>query len=224
MLSAGTTERPRILLDESSFDFRQLSDDQIERHLDELNVALGELRSQVARPPMWDAVECLDDCELSRFLSRAHSSAVDRDTLVLTYRLLDRAPEWEPRAGAEMSASIGGGATQLALSVAYALKLAIVERRGAACLVFPGSPRRGFLPVRRAHPARPSCSSSTPPQRSPRSWHSRQCRGDTTARRRPRQRNVPLRVARQVGTPPQPHPLRRTGRGSRRQNTYRNVC
>jgi hypothetical protein len=46
-----------------------------------------------------------------------------------------------------MTVMIDDGESVLALSVAYALAMAF-ERYGVACVVFPGSPRHGYLSVR----------------------------------------------------------------------------
>src|SRR5262245_33804478 len=151
--SVGRADAPRFVLDESSFDFRRLPDTHIERHLDDFNGSLLTLRSreghEVSCPPMWDGVECLDGCELWHFLSRQRPSAVDRDTLLLTFSLLSRCPEWSADEVAETSVSVDGAQPAMALSVAYALTMAMV-RHGVAVLVFPGAPRRGFRLVHNA--------------------------------------------------------------------------
>jgi hypothetical protein len=145
-------DRPRVVLDEASFDFRGISDEQIERCLDDLNEGLRELRRQrpngVIRAPMWESVECLDGCELYQFLCREHPSRVDRDTLLLTYSLLDKCPEWDDSSvgSIDTMVSIDGGAPVMALSVGYALAMAR-KGNGIACLVFPGAARREFLKV-----------------------------------------------------------------------------
>jgi hypothetical protein len=146
-------ESHRLVLDESSMDFRGLSDDQIERHLDDLNDSLRGLRSrddhEVACPPMWEGVKCLDECELYQFLCREHASGVDRDTLLLAFSLLSNSPEWQTDEGLEPSVAIADADSSMALSVAYAHQHALA-RRGVACLVFGASVRRGFMPVRGA--------------------------------------------------------------------------
>lgn len=150
MPSAGKTDAFRLVVDESSFDFRGLLDGQIEQHLDDLNTSLRALRlldnHEVACPPMWDGVECLDGCELYQFLSREHRSGVDRDTLLLTYTLLSRCPEWDAADAVETSASVDGSDLAMALSIAYALRMATVGH-GVAALVFPGATRVGFRRV-----------------------------------------------------------------------------
>jgi hypothetical protein len=137
-------------------DFRGLTDDQIELHLDRLADAIEGLREPggqaVACPPMWDAVECLDGCQFYQFLSRERTSTVDRDTLVRSFTLLSRCPEWVADDDAETTVTITGERPVLALSVAYALHSAL-SHRGVACLVFGGSSRQGFLEVRGAREA-----------------------------------------------------------------------
>jgi hypothetical protein len=96
---------------------------------------------------MWDAVESLDGCQLHQLLSREHPSAIDRDTLLLTYTLLSRCPEWDASSDVETSITIDDGEPMMALSVAYAFRNAIAGH-GTACLVFGGVDRRGFRPVR----------------------------------------------------------------------------
>jgi hypothetical protein len=146
--SAEGTDPPRLVLDESSFNFRGMSDPEIEAALDTFNNNLQNLRAQgnshhIACPPMWDGVECLDGCQLYQYLSREHASTVDRDTLLLTYSLLSHCPEWTPSPDIETSVRINGGAPVLALSVAYALGNALA-RRGTACMVFRDTGRLGF--------------------------------------------------------------------------------
>lgn len=151
MPSAEANELPRLVLDESSIDFRGLTDVEIEQYLDDLNDDLRRLRTRdghtVACPPMWDGVECLDDCELWQFLCRERDSTVDRDTLLLTYSLLSQCPEWAAGSEVETSVAVADANPSMALSVAYALDKALAGY-GVACLVFGGSMRRGLLPVR----------------------------------------------------------------------------
>ncbi|SBW28661.1 hypothetical protein FDG2_5828 [Candidatus Protofrankia californiensis] len=147
---------PRVVIDETSFDFRGLSDALIERHLDELNETLRTLRAdsgpEIACAPMWEAVKCLDDCELYQFLCGEYPSGVDRDTRLLSHLHLSRCPEWDDVPDVDAPVSIDGGEPVLAFSVAYALSM-ITARYGVACLVFPGSTRRGYIVVHGRHDA-----------------------------------------------------------------------
>lgn len=145
---ASTEER--IVLDESSFDFRGMADEVIEAYLDDLGDALQKLRKicKISRLSFWDAVMCLDDCELHEFLSGAHESRVDRDTLRRLYTAVDRCNEWddEPSVSAELDVVIDGVGPLTAPSVGYALA-AVLAKRGIACLVFKGCGRRGQVVV-----------------------------------------------------------------------------
>lgn len=147
MPSVVTADPSRIVLDESSFDFRNLSDIQIERHLDDLNETLLELRGRVAHAPMWDGFDCLDNCELYRFLTGEHESDVSRDTRVLSHQLLDRCSEWDSGLpDLDLTVAIGSGEPKTALSAGYALAQ-LLSGYGVACLVFPGESHRGFALV-----------------------------------------------------------------------------
>lgn len=152
MPSVGPDEPPRIVLDESSFDFRDIPARRVESGLDELMDTVEAVRAdrltRMAVAPMWDAVRCLDECELYEYLSGAYSSKVDRDTLRRTYSTLSKLPEWDEQVagGVATAVSINEADPTLALSVAYALAL-LACGRGTACLVFPPSQRRGFTPV-----------------------------------------------------------------------------
>jgi hypothetical protein len=145
--SVATIDTVRIVLDEASFDFRGLSDTEIEQHLDDLNRALLVLRGGVACAPMWDGFECLDSCELYRFLTGERPSTVARDTRILSYTLLDRCVEWNPDVPQlDTTVTIGDGKPTMALSVGYALAMWLTGF-GVACLVFPRVTQRGFVAV-----------------------------------------------------------------------------
>jgi hypothetical protein len=145
--SVENSDQFRLVLDESSFDFRNLPEPEIEGILDRFNDNLQNLRSQhghsVACPPMWEYVECLDECQLYQLLSREHPSSIDRDTLLLTYTTLSRCPEWDPPAGIPTSVGVDGAEPAMALSAAYALTYALA-RRGTACLTVRDTGRQGF--------------------------------------------------------------------------------
>jgi hypothetical protein len=145
--SAATIDANRIVLDESSFDFRGLPDSQIERYLDDLNHTLLVLRGTVASAPMWDGFECLDSCELYRFLTGEYPSTVSRDTRILSHTLIDRCVEWDPGVPhIDTTVTIGDGDPMTALSVGYALAMWLAGF-GIACLVFPRVPYRGPVSV-----------------------------------------------------------------------------
>jgi hypothetical protein len=149
--SAGPTDAIRIVLDEASFDFRGLSDSELERHLDDLNFTLHALRGGVFCAPMWDGFECFDGCELYQFLTGERPSDVSRDTRILSHTLLDRCAEWSsdiPRLSSTIA--IGDQEPTMALSVGYALAMWLTGF-AIACLVFPRALNRGFVPVTGEH-------------------------------------------------------------------------
>jgi hypothetical protein len=131
--STDNADAPRLVVDEASFDFRALRDLEIERHLDELNQTLLRLREmpgfELACAPMWEAVECLDGCELYQFLCREYPSNVDRDTLLLSFKLLSQCTEWgDSASNIDPTVSIDNGEPIMALSVGYALAMALARR------------------------------------------------------------------------------------------------
>ena len=140
----------RVVVDESTLDFRGLAASEIEDGLDLLNETIGGLRDKgilTATSPMWDATEVLDGCELIDYLSRGWPSDVDRDTLILASSLLGNCPEWSDDAGdVAPESSIAGAEPALALSVGYALSR-YLQRHAVACLTFPSVLRVGLLEV-----------------------------------------------------------------------------
>jgi hypothetical protein len=142
----------RFVIDESSLNFRGLSASEIEHALDDMMDTLRCVRDDAggaAVAPLWEYVECLEDCELYEFLSGSYPSEVNLDTLRLAYSMMSKCPEWDERSapGIGNTVSIDGGPGLTAWSVEYAL-LMTVQGTGIACLVFPGKGRSGFVPVR----------------------------------------------------------------------------
>jgi len=141
----------RFVIDESSFNFRGLSASEIEHALDDMMDTLRSLREDIsgtAVAPLWEYVECLDDCELYEFLSGSYPSEVSPDTRRLAYSMMSKCPEWDEGSVPDVgSVSIGSESGLVAWSVEYALRITL-QGRGIACLVFPCSGRSGFLPVR----------------------------------------------------------------------------
>lgn len=149
----------RISLDETSLDFRGLPPATLEHLLDDLNLALQELRASGlgvrVHPWLWDSVECLDDTLICDFLyQREKSAGVSPDTRRLFATLLDRCPTWdEDEPGCmdaiELLEDDGRGDSAVhdpGFSVGIALAR-VIAGRPVACLVFPAAPRRGFRSV-----------------------------------------------------------------------------
>ena len=71
MPNANVTSPARVVIDETSFDFRGLDTASIEMHLDDFNDTVWTLRADgipAWRPPMLDAVNCVDGYELFEYL------------------------------------------------------------------------------------------------------------------------------------------------------------
>lgn len=147
----------RIVLDETSLDFRRLSDSEAEGHLDNLNNALIHIQrggmSVWVHPWIWDAIECRDGTLLCDFVYDPKNSQVSPDTRRLLAILLDKCQSWpEDELGCldtvQLQPPTGNGSASStivdpALSIGVALARGLAGR-SIACLVFGGSKRRGF--------------------------------------------------------------------------------
>ena len=146
MPSARPAEPVRVVIDESSFDFRDQDTADVERHLDEFNDAVWDLREEGIVswcPPMLEAAPCLDGLELFEYLVSVPGNSIDRDTRNRFFGLIAKCPEWEEPQPASADVSLAGATSAIALSAAYALTLALAGH-SAACLVFGACSRRGF--------------------------------------------------------------------------------
>jgi hypothetical protein len=147
--SASATDPIRVVIDETSFDFRGLQAVAIEDRLDDFNATVRNLRLDgiaAWKPPMLDAFACVDGKELFDYLTDKSGSAIDRDTKEFFFSILDKCPEWETPALACLDVALPGGQVIMALSVAFALTCAI-GGHGVACLVFGSCDRRRFVEV-----------------------------------------------------------------------------
>lgn len=144
----------RIALDEPSLDFRHLSSEELQEHLDILTETMQELRraglTVWVHPEMWTEVHCLDGIDLATFLFTPEASSVNRDTLRLLARLLDRCPSWqEDEPGYVSSVTItsaddqGGDGREMVLDLGFSLGVLLHQDRRMACLTF-GPSRRGI--------------------------------------------------------------------------------
>lgn len=154
MPSAEKAPLPRVVLDESSLNFRGLSDEEIGTGLADLIDTIQDVKNDHGQTtyvaPMLDYVECLDSCELYQLLSREYESDVDVDARRRAFLVLSKCPEWEPPEPNHTDVSIDGRDPVMAFSVGYALGLA-QQRHGVACLTFGGAGRSGLRPVSNAH-------------------------------------------------------------------------
>lgn len=142
----------RIALDEPSFDFRRFSAEELQGQLDVLTETMQELRLAGLKlwvhPEMWTEVHCLNGIDLLTFLFNPEASSVNRDTLRLLGRLLDKCPSWREDAPGIISsvtiapAGDGSDADQEFLDLGFSLGVVLHCGRRMACLTF-GATRRG---------------------------------------------------------------------------------
>jgi hypothetical protein len=139
--------RPRVVVDEASFDFRNVPDTDVEGSLDQFNDALDTLRQEGQQAAVFSdycSVECRDGLKLLDLLySRA--THVDPDVCRRTGVLLDRCPTWD-----DDEVPVGYDIVELpetpipAFSAGYALTM-VLGGRAVGCLVVPTCPRKGSL-------------------------------------------------------------------------------
>jgi len=137
--------RPRVVVDEASFDFRELPDAAAEVALEQFNESLEALRDDRQVPAvcsLYAYVECRDGMELHNLLySRA--TEVDPDVCRRTGLLLDRCPAWDDDAPAGCEPLDLPETPIVAFSVGFAFEMAL-SSRAVGCLVVPSCPRRDF--------------------------------------------------------------------------------
>ncbi|MEU9791918.1 hypothetical protein AB0E27_15065 [Streptomyces sparsogenes] len=149
MPGAGGGEPYRIVVDESSFDFRGLTEERLTDLLDDFSDALEELSEGqgVAVSPLWMEVECADDRELYDVLYEGEAPRAGRDARLRMVRLMDRCPAWDTNLpGLPDRVDVAGTDRDLAWSLCYAWWRAR-HRHHVACLVFPAGDCRGWLSV-----------------------------------------------------------------------------
>lgn len=143
--SAALDNAPRVVVDESSFDFGDLDDSQVEDGLDRFNDALAELRGTAALSERFWEVNCRDDCHLVTLLCDPAASDVDRDTKLRSLQLLDMCDDWHDWAPDACTAvQLNGQELSNPFSVGFALTMT-VRRRGVACLRFSSTPSRAVF-------------------------------------------------------------------------------
>lgn len=139
---------PRVVIDESSFDFRNVADPDVESALESFNDAVEQSRSQGQAPAvcsLYSFVECRDGVELFDLLF-ARATDVDPDVCRRTAVLLDRCDEWDELApsGCEPAS------LRKAPIDAYSVGFACAMRRAGrivGCLVVPTSACHGWKSV-----------------------------------------------------------------------------
>ncbi|MEI7033143.1 hypothetical protein [Streptomyces pratensis] len=137
------------MVDESSFDFRGLTEERLTDLLDAFTDALTELteRHAVAVSPWWVEAECADGKQLYDVLYEGEAPRAGRDARLRMVRLMDRCPSWDTEtAGLPDEVEPAGSGPLFALSVGYAWWHA-TRGHHVGCLVFPVAERRGWLKV-----------------------------------------------------------------------------
>ncbi|GAB2834441.1 hypothetical protein GCM10027091_75560 [Streptomyces daliensis] len=143
-----------MVVDETSFDFRGLTPDQLTRLLDDFNDALGGILREwpVATAEWWYEHACTDDCGLSDFLRMREGpgAVVSPDVRRRTAILMDRCRTWDTdeTPDAPDTVHIAGKVHEFAWTLGHALRRTL-DGRTTACLVFPsdGGVTSGWQPV-----------------------------------------------------------------------------
>ncbi|MDT0343084.1 hypothetical protein [Streptomyces litchfieldiae] len=149
MPGAGGGDRPRFVVDESSFDFRGLGEERLTDLLDDFCDVLEELggRWTVMVSPWWTETECADGQPLFEVLYENGVPRPGRDARLRMVRLMDRCPAWSPDlSGLPDRVEVAGIVRDMAWSIGYAWRQAR-DGHHTCCLVFPGPGPRGWQPV-----------------------------------------------------------------------------
>ncbi|WP_329093212.1 hypothetical protein [Streptosporangium sp. NBC_01469] len=142
-------DSPRVVIDENSFDFRELTADRLSSLLDRFNEELSTLKASGCpawKPPMFENVLCDDHHELYTYLTSELGSRIDRDVRNRFYSLVQKCREWDDSIPGVDEVTLGDASPVVAWSVAYALT-STLKGRGVACLVLAASPHCGFVEV-----------------------------------------------------------------------------
>ncbi|MGJ3561203.1 hypothetical protein ACR6C2_34770 [Streptomyces sp. INA 01156] len=126
-------------MDESSFDFRGLTEEQLTDALDDFSDSLAELGESrpVAVSPWWAEAECADGQQLYQVLYEGAPPKASRDARLRMQSLMDRCPIWDTDlTGLPDEVELDGTAREMAWSLGYAL-VRTGEGSTVGCLVFP---------------------------------------------------------------------------------------
>ncbi|GAB2875108.1 hypothetical protein [Streptomyces mayteni] len=149
MPGAAGDDRPRFVVDESSFDFRDLDEERLTDLLDDFCDTLEELgeRWVIAVSSWWTETECTDGQPLFEVLYENGVPRPGRDARLRMVRLMDRCPEWSPDLiGLPDRVELAGNARDMAWSIGYAWRHSR-DGHHICCLVFPRPGPRGWQPV-----------------------------------------------------------------------------
>lgn len=149
MPGAGGGESYRFVVDESSFDFRGLTEERLTDLLNDFSDVLDTVSEQrtVAVSPYWIETECVEGRELYDVLYEGEAPKVGRDARLRMVRLMDRCPAWDTDLpGLPDRVELGGVTQDPAWSIGYAW-WRTRQRHHVGCLVFASEARRGWQPV-----------------------------------------------------------------------------
>ncbi|MFD7935866.1 hypothetical protein ACFV4T_15320 [Streptomyces sp. NPDC059755] len=155
MPGAGSGEPYRLVVDESSFDFRGLTEERLTDLLNDFSDTLDDLSEQhpVAVSPWWIEAECAEGRELYDVLYEGEAPRVGRDARLRMVRLMDRCATWDTDLpGLPDGVEVSGRVQELAWSVGYAWWHA-QHGHHVACLAFASRDLRGWQPVSAADAA-----------------------------------------------------------------------
>jgi hypothetical protein len=144
----------RLVVDETSFDFRELDPDRLTRLLDDFNDTLGDILRErpVAAAEWWHEHACLDGCELADFLyvRGGPGDKVSPDVRRRTALLMDRCHTWDTDEDTDVpdTVYVAGRERELAWTLGHALRRTL-NGHTMACLVFPADDAvaSGWQPV-----------------------------------------------------------------------------
>ncbi len=140
-------EPSRIVVDESSFDFRDLDDNTLSDLLEDFADVLEVIQEShpVAASALWGAVECDSGLELCQFIYGSEHG-VSPDVRRRFGRLLDKCRSWESSEELTNSLEIDGVPVGVARSVHHAVR-STAAGLSMACVGLARSARQGWLPV-----------------------------------------------------------------------------
>jgi hypothetical protein len=143
--AATADSRPRVVVDEASFDFREMPDATVEEALEEFDEALETLRESGQQPAVFSAyidAECRDGVDVCGLLYE-QATRVDRDVSLRTALLLERCEEWDEDAPSGCEPLELPDTPVEAYSAGFAFAMALANR-AVGCVVVPCCSRRGF--------------------------------------------------------------------------------
>ena len=141
-------ESYRIVIDESSFDFRGIDDSTLSDLLEDFSDALEAVQEShaVGTSPEWSAIDCEGGLELCQFLYDYNQRSVSPDVRKRLAKLMDKCFSWGSSEDVSGSIEVDSIPVGVAWSVHYALHRTI-SKGSTACLGLSSSGRGSWLRV-----------------------------------------------------------------------------